>query len=107
MLAHDYGFKRVMSSYYFSNTDQARVLGPVTTFQTQARQESHVQLLLLRHRPGKSFRPRYFFSDADQARESYPVTTLRHRPGKSFRSSHYFSDTGQARESCPVTASQI
>jgi hypothetical protein len=22
MLAHDYGFKRVMSSYYFSNTDQ-------------------------------------------------------------------------------------
>jgi hypothetical protein len=22
MIAHDYGFKRVMSSYYFSNTDQ-------------------------------------------------------------------------------------
>jgi hypothetical protein len=24
MIAHDYGFKRVMSSYYFQNTDQVK-----------------------------------------------------------------------------------
>jgi hypothetical protein len=26
MIAHEYGFKRAMSSYYFTNTDQANMI---------------------------------------------------------------------------------